>query len=59
MPESLKSNLEIFISKWLPQRKDVKNLELWILISWDEITVDNFDMNFQILFMIVMPGLSF
>ena len=50
MPESLKSNFEIFISKWIPQRKDVKNLELWILISWDGITFDNFDLTFSNVF---------
>ena len=47
MPKSLKSNFEIFILKWLPQRKDVKNLELWILISWNGITVDYLDFNFS------------
>ena len=51
MPQILKSNFEIFIAKWLPQKKDVKNLELWILISWDGAMVDYF--------MIAMPGLSF
>ena len=47
MPQILKSNFEIFISKWLPQKKDVKNLELWILISWDGAMVDYFDLNFS------------
>ena len=47
MPQILKSNFEIFISKWPPQKKDVKNLELWILISWDGAMVDYFDLKFS------------
>ena len=47
MPQILKLNFEIFISKWILQRKDVKNLELWILISWNGITVDYLDLNFS------------
>ena len=40
-------DIEIFISKWLPQKKDVKDLELSILISWDGAIVDYLDLNFS------------
>ena len=44
MPQILKLNFEIL------QRKDVKNLELWILISWNGVTVDIFYLNFSYAF---------
>ena len=41
------SKFKFIIFLWLSKRKDVKNLELWMLISWDRNTFDNFYLNFS------------
>ena len=42
-----KFQVKVVKSVSIPRCQDVKNLELWILISWDGAMVDYFDLNFS------------